>query len=204
MKNAPYQIAVWTALAAIVFVTVSPIQMRPGDIFAVDVDRALAFGLLAAGFMIAYPRHALKVGLLVVLAASATEALQLLSPTRHARIDDALVKTAGAAAGMAFAYAYNALRAMRHATRATRRPPLRVVSDIPAVEGMTALPVQSRLIEAVYFSPEDGKLRVRLHSGEQRLFEGVSLGDVEALVNAPSPGKHYVEEVRTKFRRLAA
>lgn len=204
MRNPHYQAAAWSALAAIVFVTVSPIQMRPGDILSVDVDRALAFGLLASMFMVAYPRYALSVGLLVVAGAGATEMLQLFSPTRHARIDDALIKAAGAVAGMAAAFIYNAFRIARHARKG------RIV-DLPEhfeeariLDDMIALPVSSRMIQSVYFSPVDGRLRVRLHDGEERLFQGVSQEDAEALVKAPSPGRHYAEEIRGKFPPLAA
>lgn len=204
MKNAHYQIAAWSGLAAIVFVTVSPIQMRPGDILSVDLDRALAFGLLASMFMIAYPRHALAVGALVVASAGAIELLQLLSPSRHARLDDALIKGAGAAGGMALAFLYNALRVARHARRARGSlAPARPMSP-PVEHGMTALPITSRMIEAVYFSADDGKLRIVMHNGDERLFQGVSTADAEALVTAPSPGRHYVEEIRTKFQRRAA
>jgi hypothetical protein len=204
MKNAHYQIAAWSALAAIVTVTVSPIQMRPGDILSVDLDRALAFGLLAAILMIAYPRHATGVGVLVVAGAGAIELLQLLSPSRHARIDDALIKAAGAAGGMALALLYNALRVARHARRDRAVAVEAQRAGHPIEAGMTALPVTSRMIDSVHFSSEDGKLRIRMHNGEERLFEGVSEGDVTALVTAPSPGRHYVEEIRTKFKRLAA
>jgi len=207
MRNTHYQIAAWSALAAIVFVTVSPIQMRPGDIFSIDTDRALAFGLLASAFMIAYPRHAIAVGVLVVASAGLSELLQLLSPSRHARIDDALVKTMGAAGGMALAFLYNTFRAARHARHRRRvRPQLvrSIHSALPAVAGMTSLPVTSDMIEAVYFSQEDGKLRIRMHNGEERLFQGVSQDDAEALVTSPSPGRHYIERIRTKYQRMAA
>lgn len=204
MKNVHYQIAAWSALAAIVVMTVSPIQMRPGDLLSVDSDRALAFTFMASAFMIAYPRHAILVGLLVVASAGLTELLQMLSPSRHARLDDALIKTAGAVAGMLLAFLYNALREMRHDRRARRRVELARARFAAATRGMTALPVQSRMIEAVYFSPEDGQLRIRMHNGEERLFAGVSPDDAEALVSSPSPGRHYAEEFRTKFQRLAA
>ncbi|MGV3552847.1 KTSC domain-containing protein [Rhizobium sp.] len=201
MKNAHYQAAAWSAFAAIVFVTVSPIQMRPGDLLSVDVDRALAFGALATIFMVAYPRHALKVGLFVVVLAGATEALQLLSPTRHARFDDALIKGAGAVGGMALAFFYNALRVKRHARRAqkhgaTARPQ-------PAQAGMIELPVTATMIQSVYFSPQDGRLRIRMHDGEERLFQGVRQEDAEALVAAPSPDQHYIEEITARFSRAA-
>jgi VanZ family protein len=120
MKNRHYQIAAWACLASIVFVTVSPIQMRPGDILSVDVDRALAFGLMASAFMIAYPRHALAVGVLVVASAGLMEFLQLLTPSRHARIEDALVKVTGATGGMAIGLIYNILRSARHQIREWR------------------------------------------------------------------------------------
>ena len=69
---------------------------------------------------------------------------------------------------------------------------------------MTSLPVTSNMIQAVYFSQEDGKLRIRMHNGQERLFQGVSQEEAEALVKAPSPGRHYVEQIRTRFPRLAA
>ena len=204
MRSTHYQVAAWSAFAAIVFVTVSPIQMRPGDILSVDMDRALAFGLLASVFMIAYPRHAMSVGLLVVASAGATELLQLLSPTRHARVDDALIKSAGAVAGMMVAFFYNALRVARHARRARTVDTAERLTTALAEARMMAFPVISTMIEAVYFSAEDGRLRVRMHDGEERLFLGVSRDDAEALVNAPSPGRHYVEEISTRFHQLAA
>lgn len=203
MKSAHYQVAAWSAFALIVFVTVSPIQMRPGGIFTVDVDRGLAFGLLASMFMIAYPRQAIVVGLLVVITAGMTEALQLLSPSRHARIDDALIKSSGAVAGMVIASFYNALRVARHGRRTHARSPIRRLKIASIDAGMTSLPVKSKLIDSIYFSPEDGKLRIRMHNGEERLFEGVSQGEAEALATAQSPGRHYVNEIKPKFRRVA-
>ena len=203
MKNLHYQVAAWSAFAVIVFVTLSPIQMRPGDLLSVDMDRALAFGLLVSVFMIAYPRHAMAVGLFVVFSAVATEALQLLSPSRHARVDDALIKAGGAIAGMAFAFLYNASRVARHARRARVIAGRVAAASAGAGAGMTALPVRSGMIDAVYFSPEDGKLRVRMQNGEERLFQGVGLADAEALVQAPSPDRHYVDVIQAKFRRAA-
>jgi hypothetical protein len=206
MKTLKYQIVAWAALATIVFVTVSPIEMRPGDLFSVDLDRALAFGLLAAMFMVAYPRHALLVGSLIVLSAGAIELLQALSPTRHARLDDAVIKGSGALAGMVLATAYNMLRQIRHGRRPTFALPRLAISRVARkgdLARMTQMPVTSRLIEQVYFSQEDGQLRILFHNGEERAFTGVTEGDVTSLVSAPSPGKYYVEEIREKFTRAA-
>ncbi len=207
MKSRKYQIAAWTAFAAIVFVTVSPIEMRPGDIFSVDIDRALAFGLMSSMFMVAYPRHAFLVGACVVLSAGGMELLQALSPTRHARLDDAIVKGAGALAGAIFAYGYNALRQVRYERRATRQRVREALATLAAARdagGVQKLPVASDFIEAVYFSPADGRLRVRLRSGEERVFGDVGEGEVASLISAPSPATYYLEKIKDRFPRLAA
>lgn len=94
------RLAAWLTLAAIIFVTVSPIGMRPHDVLPVNTDRSLAFALLAGLFVAAYPRHWIWVGLAIVLSAVGIEWLQDLSPTRHARLSDASVKAAGALLGV--------------------------------------------------------------------------------------------------------
>ena len=105
--------AAWLALVAVLFVTVSPIGLRPHDVMSVQGDRALAFGLLAGLFVLAYPRHWLLVGLGIVVAAIGIEWLQELSPTRHARWGDAMVKAGGAACGAAIATLTNLMIARR-------------------------------------------------------------------------------------------
>jgi len=69
---------------------------------------------------------------------------------------------------------------------------------------MKRLPVHSKIIRSVYFSQADGRLLVCFKSGEERLFEGVLEEQALSMVTAPSPGQHYVEHIRTKFKRLAA
>lgn len=100
----------WLVLAVIIFVTVCPIGLRPHDFLPVNDDRALAFSLLAGLFVVAYPRHWIVAALAIILGAGAIEALQLLSPSRHARIDDAMVKAVGACVGVFAGYAFNQLR----------------------------------------------------------------------------------------------
>lgn len=95
-----FRIAAWLVLAFILFVTVSPINIRPSDPLPVDVDRAAAFALMGGLFVIAYPRHWVFAALLIVLSAGAIELFQELSPTRHSHIHDALVKAAGAGIGV--------------------------------------------------------------------------------------------------------
>ncbi len=105
MTRSALRIAAWLALAAIVFVTVSPIELRPHDVLPVNTDRAIAFAVVGGLFVTAYPRHWLLVGLAIVLSAIGIEWLQELSPTRHARLDDALVKAVGALCGVVAARA---------------------------------------------------------------------------------------------------
>ena len=100
MKNTALKILAWLMLAAIVFVTVSPIEWRPPDILPVDVGRALACALFAGLFVVAYPRQWFWIGATMIVGAGLIELLQLATSTRHARVDDALVKAAGAFIGV--------------------------------------------------------------------------------------------------------
>ncbi|MBN9056710.1 MAG: hypothetical protein BGO06_24825 [Shinella sp. 65-6] len=95
-----FRIGAWLALAAIVFVTVSPIGYRPRDLVSTNFDRAAAYAVLSALFVFAYPRHRWAVAALVVLVAGGAELFQYLSPTRHPQLMDAAVKAAGGLAGL--------------------------------------------------------------------------------------------------------
>lgn len=95
-----FRIGAWLALAAIIFVTVSPIGLRPRDLVSTNFDRAAAYAVLSALFVFAYPRHRWTVAALVVLAAGGVELLQFLSPMRHPQLMDAAVKAAGGVAGL--------------------------------------------------------------------------------------------------------
>jgi hypothetical protein len=97
----------WLALAAIIFATVSPIRLRPHDFASVDIDRAGAFAVMALLFVLAYPRRWVACAVLLILGAGSIELLQFLSPTRHAHLDDAMVKAAGAAFGCLLGLALN-------------------------------------------------------------------------------------------------
>jgi len=203
----PY--AAWAALAAIIFVTVSPIGLRPRDILPVDIDRAFAFAGLAMLFVLAYPRQWLWGGLLLVAGAGAIEMLQLLSPTRHATVDDAMVKAGGALLGVALAMATNLLLGrvrIDGGQRTPRRPIAHRMPSRPIAELGFAqrIPVQSRMIETVYFSQEHGRLMIRFTTGEERVFEGVGQEAANALISAPSPGQHYIDNIRHNYKRMAA
>ncbi len=103
----------WLLLAAIIFVTVSPIGLRPHTITSVNIDRAMAYLVVGLAFALAYPRHWLAVGALLVIGAVGIELLQYLSPTRHARMHDAGVKAVGACLGVLIGMLVNRLRRQR-------------------------------------------------------------------------------------------
>ena len=89
----------WLALAYIVFVTLSPIADRP-SLASPHLERFVAFALIGFTLALAYPNRILLVVAIVVGAAFGLEALQLLTPDRHARAADALTKALGGISGM--------------------------------------------------------------------------------------------------------
>jgi VanZ family protein len=92
-------VAGWLALAFIVYATLSPIEARP-VIAGVHFEHFAAFGLVGLAFALAYPNRLLFVFVIVVGSAVTLEALQLLTPDRHGRVVDALVKAAGGVCGI--------------------------------------------------------------------------------------------------------
>lgn len=90
----------WLTLAFIVFATLSSIEMRPRT-GSVHLERFGAFWVLGVLFAAVYPKRIGTVLLLVAATAVGLEFFQLLSPSRHARLGDLLVKTAGGASGVA-------------------------------------------------------------------------------------------------------
>lgn len=90
----------WASLFVLIIVTVSPIGLRPETMSTVSVDRAAAFAFAGFLFALAYPGRWLSLLLFMIAAAYGIEALQELSPTRHAELGDATVKACGAAVGV--------------------------------------------------------------------------------------------------------
>lgn len=89
----------WLALAFIVYATLSPIQDRP-VVAGPQLEHFAAFALMGLAFALAYPNRILLVVAIVVGSAIGLEALQLLTPDRHGRVLDALVKAAGGVCGI--------------------------------------------------------------------------------------------------------
>lgn len=69
---------------------------------------------------------------------------------------------------------------------------------------MQNLLVNSRIVKEVYFSQEDGQLRIRFHNGEERQFTGVPETTAVAMCEAQSPGSYYITHIRGRFQRQAA
>ena len=92
-------VAGWLALAFIAFVTLSPIQDRP-TFFHPQIERFAAFAVMAMAFVLGYPRRTGLIVLFVVFSSFTLEAMQLLTPDRHGRLLDAVVKVAGGLAGV--------------------------------------------------------------------------------------------------------
>jgi VanZ family protein len=92
-------IAGWLALAFIVVVTLSPIDARP-VLARPQFEHFAAFALLGLAFGLAYPARLPLVAALVVGSAFGLEVLQLLTPDRHGRVLDALVKATGGICGI--------------------------------------------------------------------------------------------------------
>jgi len=90
----------WLTLAFIVFATLSSLEMRPKIGGAVHIERFGAFWLLGFLFAAAYSRRIMTVLVLVMAVAVGLELFQLLSPGRHARLSDLLVKLAGGVGGV--------------------------------------------------------------------------------------------------------
>jgi VanZ family protein len=89
----------WLALAYIVYATLCPIDARP-VLAGLQFEHFAAFALMGLAFGLAYPSRVFLVVAIVVGSAVALEALQLLTPDRHGRILDALVKAAGGICGI--------------------------------------------------------------------------------------------------------
>nr|WP_245433132.1 VanZ family protein [Rhizobium sp. L43] len=100
----------WLLLAFILFVTVSPIGLRPETVTTVDTDRAGAYVLVGLAFALAYPKQWKLVAVLLIAGSIAIEYLQYFAPTRHPRLHDAGVKAMGAALGLLAGWVFNRWR----------------------------------------------------------------------------------------------
>jgi VanZ family protein len=104
------RVLAWALLAALVVVTIGPIDWRPVSHLPVQLERALALALIGVVFAVAYPRPLLLVGLVVLSTTILLEALQLVEPSRRGRLIDAAVKLTGGVIGLAAGHLLNRVR----------------------------------------------------------------------------------------------
>jgi hypothetical protein len=96
-------VGAWLVLAFIVFATLSPLRDRP-VVAGPQFEHFAAFALMGFAFVRGYPSRLLLIVAVIIGSAFALEALQLLTPDRHARLIDALVKAGGGLSGVAVAH----------------------------------------------------------------------------------------------------
>jgi VanZ family protein len=95
--------AAWLTLAFIAFATLSPIDDRP-VLAGPQFEHFTAFALMGFAFALGYRGRMLLIIAIIIGSAFALEALQLLTPDRHGRVLDALVKAAGGMFGISIGY----------------------------------------------------------------------------------------------------
>jgi apolipoprotein N-acyltransferase len=110
-----FRLAFWGILGVLAFVTLSPIGLRP-EVGPANLERCVAYALFGVAAALAFPRHRVAILLAVVAVAGILEAGQGLSPSRHGRISDFLIKAGSGAVGWLLTSAYLAL-AMRPKAR---------------------------------------------------------------------------------------
>ena len=91
----------WLLLLGLVLVTIGPIGWRPISPLPTQLERALALMVVGIAFALAYPRHVVLVGLLLIGATALLELTQVFEPSRHGRWLDLGVKVAGGVVGLA-------------------------------------------------------------------------------------------------------
>ena len=97
------RIASLVILIAIVFVTLSPIGLRPQTGHP-GLERAAAYLLLGATLGIGFSRWIRHALIFIVCVAGVLELLQFVDPGRHARLGDMLVKAAAGVIGITLSW----------------------------------------------------------------------------------------------------
>jgi VanZ family protein len=95
------RLTAWLLAAAVTFATLGPPRYRPEAAAITHAgEHALAFVLVGLAFSLAYPRARVWVVGLSVILTGLLELLQLFVPGRHARLEDFVVGTLAAVAGI--------------------------------------------------------------------------------------------------------
>src|SRR5436190_18024928 len=94
------QFAAWASLVVVAVAALVPVEFRPNSSLPPTIERFGAFAGVGFAFALAYPRRLWAAALIVGGAALLFEAMQVLSPSRHGHLAEALVKLAGGMAGL--------------------------------------------------------------------------------------------------------
>jgi hypothetical protein len=114
-------VAGWLALAFIAYATLSPLEDRP-VLASPQLEHFAAFALMGIAFVLGYPRRTLLILAIAIGSAFTLEALQLLTPDRHGRALDALVKATGGMCGVGIGHLGLFLSAQINRARVPSRP----------------------------------------------------------------------------------
>jgi VanZ family protein len=94
------QVAAWLLVLILAAATLSPIDWRPASRLPVDLERFLALLVVGSFFGAAYPARTLVLIPAIATGLGVLEAVQMLSPGRHARLSDFMFKTLGSTVGV--------------------------------------------------------------------------------------------------------
>ncbi|TIO09470.1 VanZ family protein [Mesorhizobium sp.] len=100
MPRSVFRAAAWLLVIAILAVTIVPIGMRPHSGLGPEPERVAAFLVLGLLFGLAHERNWMLALGLVVVAGLGIEALQMLSPSRHPTLEDAVIKALAGSVGV--------------------------------------------------------------------------------------------------------
>lgn len=100
MPQKIFRLLAWCSLLAIFLFTDAPIWLRPVTHFSPNLERFVALFVVAALFVLAYPKKSMFITGFLICAVGLFEALQMLFAGRHATLHDVGVKDAGVLAGV--------------------------------------------------------------------------------------------------------
>lgn len=109
MYRKVFRTLAFAVLAFIAFWTLSPVTLRPGT-GEPSWERFAAFALFGLPLGLGFPKAIGRGAIFAAVVIVSLEALQDLVPGRHGRMEDALVKLAGALAGLGLAAAIDFAR----------------------------------------------------------------------------------------------
>jgi uncharacterized membrane protein YoaK (UPF0700 family) len=82
----------WLFVCAIAVFTLAPVQFRPVTAAPVSLERFAAFVAIGAAFCLGYPKHRLRILVLLIGIVGFFEVIQNYVPSHHGRLPDGLVE----------------------------------------------------------------------------------------------------------------